>query len=96
MNLKDQLRRVLKNNNMDKKYLKEISNKLTVVIKLLMGMDKNYRSGNAESLLKLLDGVGFSNQEIAEIGGVAVKTIANTKSKMKNVKKLKKGEENGN
>jgi len=75
---------------MEEKYLKEISNKLTAVIKLLIDADETYRSGGTESLIKLLDGVGFSNQEIAEMGGVATKTISNMKSKMKSVKKLKK------
>lgn len=80
---------------MDDKYLKEISNKLTVVIKLLMNADETYRTGKAEPLLKLLGGVGFSNQEIADMGGVAVKTVANTKSKIKSVGKSKKEGHNG-
>lgn len=80
---------------MDEKYLKEISNKLTVVIKLLVSMNETYQKGKAEPLLKLLDGVGFSNQEIADIGGVAAQTIANAKSKMKSVSKAKKGGEDG-
>lgn len=75
---------------MEEKYLKEISNKLTVVIKLLVNRDETYKSGGAEPLIKLLEGVGFSNQEMAEVGGVTAKTIANTKSKMKNLKKSKK------
>ncbi len=80
---------------MEEKYLKEISNKLTVVIKLLVGNDETYKSGGVEQLIKLLEGVGFSNQEMAKVGGVAAKTISNTKSKMKNVNKPKKEEKNG-
>lgn len=80
---------------MDEKHLKEISKKLTVVIKLLMGVDETYRNGKVEPLLELLDGVGFSNQEIADIGGVASQTVANARSKMKNAAKIKKGVKNG-
>lgn len=80
---------------MEEKYLKEISSKLTVVIKLLISRDETYKSGGAEPLIRLLEGIGFSNQEIAEVGGVAAKTISNTKSKMKNARKSKKGKENG-
>lgn len=80
---------------MEEKYLKEISNKLTAVIKLLISRDETYISGGVEPLIKLLEGVGFSNQEMAEMGGVTAKTISNTKSKMKNVKKPEKEKENG-
>lgn len=80
---------------MEGKYLKEISSKLTVVIKLLISKDEAYKSGGVESLIKLMEGAGFSDQEMAEVSGKAVKTIRNTKSKMKRGGKSKKGKGNG-
>lgn len=77
---------------MNDEQLKEISNKLTVVIKLLIGRDETYNSGGVESIIKLLEGAGFSNQEMADVGGASVKTIANIKSKMKKIKESGGGE----
>ncbi len=68
------------------KYIKEVSGKLTIVIRLLISMSKKYKENDTKSLIKLLEGAGFSNQDIANIGGIAVKTVSNTKSKMRNEK----------
>jgi len=73
------------------KYFEEISGKLTVLIKLAMRKDESFSSGSTGELIELLDGTGLSNEEIAEIGGVAPKTVANTKSKLKTRKAPKDG-----
>lgn len=80
---------------MEEKYYKEISKKLTIIIKLLMRRDEKLAKGGVESLLDFLEGTDFSNQEIAEISGVATKTVANIKSKIKSVENSKGGNKNG-
>ena len=62
---------------MENKDLKIISGKLSLIIKLMLLKDEDYKKMTASEKISLIDQEDFSAEQIANLLGIPVKTVRN-------------------